>query len=245
MIRSNFLDVLHAAVTGGEPVGLDFVYGEVEDGTLRAARRPATAHHAVPPALVPRSRARIGSTQRARLDAVHLRDPAERPRFLRAARERARCLPTTSHALRAGSATSPGTCTLAARPDDPVDARDASTRSTSGSPTTTSTPRGSGSPTPSTPAISFHLLPIDDMGSARGPLHQDELAREAAHRVRELQGPLREDLERLRRGPREFADKVDGAWSDLLWPLHGGDDIVDDEFLSYIEFVIELCEWRD
>ena len=34
-IRSNFLDVLHEAVTGGEPVGLDFVYGEVENGTLR------------------------------------------------------------------------------------------------------------------------------------------------------------------------------------------------------------------
>src|SRR5712692_5383111 len=43
----------------------------------------------------------------------------------------------------------------------------------------------------------------------------------------------------------DFAHKLDGAWSDLLWPIHGGDNIVDDEFLKYIEFIIELCEWRN
>jgi hypothetical protein len=34
-IRENFLGVLHQAATGGERAGLDFVYGEVTDGTLR------------------------------------------------------------------------------------------------------------------------------------------------------------------------------------------------------------------
>ncbi len=35
-IRSDFLDVLHAAVVAeSDPVGLDFVYGGVEDGTLQ------------------------------------------------------------------------------------------------------------------------------------------------------------------------------------------------------------------
>jgi hypothetical protein len=43
----------------------------------------------------------------------------------------------------------------------------------------------------------------------------------------------------------EFALKVDTTWSDLLWGLRGDDDLVDDEFLRYVEFVTEICEWRD
>src|SRR5690348_1184106 len=34
-IRSNFLDVLHGALTTETPVSLDFVYGDVVNGTLR------------------------------------------------------------------------------------------------------------------------------------------------------------------------------------------------------------------
>jgi len=34
-IRTNFLNVLHRAVTGGERVSLDFIYGDVKNGTLR------------------------------------------------------------------------------------------------------------------------------------------------------------------------------------------------------------------
>src|SRR4051794_3996873 len=34
-IRTVFVNVLHRAVTGGEGVSLDFVYGDVENGTLR------------------------------------------------------------------------------------------------------------------------------------------------------------------------------------------------------------------
>src|ERR1700722_19715328 len=33
-IRSRFLDALHTALTEGAPVGLDFIYGEVRDGTF-------------------------------------------------------------------------------------------------------------------------------------------------------------------------------------------------------------------
>jgi hypothetical protein len=41
-----------------------------------------------------------------------------------------------------------------------------------------------------------------------------------------------------------FARKVDGAWSDMLWPYHGGSYIVDNEFLRYFHFVTEICVWR-
>src|ERR1035437_117195 len=43
----------------------------------------------------------------------------------------------------------------------------------------------------------------------------------------------------------DFAHKIDGAWSDLLWPIHGGDNIVDDEFICYIDFITEICELRE
>ena len=43
----------------------------------------------------------------------------------------------------------------------------------------------------------------------------------------------------------EFARKIDGAWSDLLWPFRGDDDIVDDEFIRYIDFITEICELRE
>jgi len=96
---------------------------------------------------------------------------------------------------------------------------------------------------PVEPAISFDFLPIEDMGSpddlyikmnSRGkPLTDFENFK--ARLEKALDGSPRAD---------EFAHKIDGAWADLLWPRHGGDNAIDDEFLNYISLVIELCEWR-
>ncbi len=41
----------------------------------------------------------------------------------------------------------------------------------------------------------------------------------------------------------ELARKVDGVWSDLLWPMRGDDDLIDDEFMRYFDFVTEVCAW--
>lgn len=96
------------------------------------------------------------------------------------------------------------------------------------------------------PSISFHLLPIDDMPSgeelyikmnSRGkPLTEFENFKARFERI------LADALppERF----QEIVHKIDGAWTDVLWPYHGGDQIVDDEFLRYLEFIIEVCEWR-
>ena len=51
------------------------------------------------------------------------------------------------------------------------------------------------------PAVFFYLLPLDRHGVRGRPLHQDELAREAAHRVRELQGAFRAGHQHSRREP--------------------------------------------
>ncbi len=41
---------------------------------------------------------------------------------------------------------------------------------------------------------------------------------------------------------------IDGAWADVLWEYEKADDsdyVVDDEFMRYLTFVIDICEWRD
>lgn len=96
----------------------------------------------------------------------------------------------------------------------------------------------------SEPAVSFHLLPLPDMGSAedlyikmnsRGkPLTDFENFKAHFEKIIEL-------------SPRasEFARKVDVDWVDIFWQFRGDDDLVDDEILRYLEFVIEVCEWSD
>ena len=41
---------------------------------------------------------------------------------------------------------------------------------------------------------------------------------------------------------------IDGAWADVLWEYEkadGSDFVIDDEFMRYLTFVIDVCEWRD
>src|SRR5690625_4923672 len=43
----------------------------------------------------------------------------------------------------------------------------------------------------------------------------------------------------------EFSQRMDGEWADLMWRLDDGDRIIDDEFLRYFTFLIEVCEFRE
>lgn len=41
---------------------------------------------------------------------------------------------------------------------------------------------------------------------------------------------------------------IDGAWADILWEYEkadGGDFMVDDEFMRYLSFIVDVCDWRD
>jgi hypothetical protein len=99
---------------------------------------------------------------------------------------------------------------------------------------------------PTHPAIAFHLLPIEQMGlseelyitmNSRGkPLTAFENFKARFEALLESSVPDRVN---------EFANKVDGQWTDVLWPLRGKGDIVDDELLRYLRFVTELCAWSD
>ena len=46
-------------------------------------------------------------------------------------------------------------------------------------------------------------------------------------------------------GAHDFGHRIDGAWTDLLWPYRGDNNVVDDEFMRYFDFLIEVSEWRE
>lgn len=94
------------------------------------------------------------------------------------------------------------------------------------------------------PAIWFQLLPIDEMGAA------DDLYIKMNSRGKPLTEfeAFKAHLGQLvsETGARDdFGHKIDGAWTDLFWPYRGDNDIVDDEFMRYFDFLIEVCEWHE
>lgn len=96
---------------------------------------------------------------------------------------------------------------------------------------------------PLEPAVSFYLLPIDEIGDG------DELYIKMNSRGKPLtdfenfKARFEQALQPSERAST-IAQKLDGPWADVLWPYHGDDQIVDDEFLRYIEFLVDIGEWR-
>lgn len=94
------------------------------------------------------------------------------------------------------------------------------------------------------PVIWFQLLPIEEMGAAedlyikmnsRGkPLTEFEAFKAHLGQLVAQTGAA-----------DDFGHKIDGAWTDLFWPYRGDNDVVDDEFMRYFDFLIEVCEWRE
>ena len=136
-----------------------------------------------------------------RLDALLVRHPTERPAVLRAARQGD--APADRRASPSRWITDQPWYLYVWRhdPTDPVDARDDRRDPRA---VRRRRPRR-GVATPRRSERSRHLLPPPadrGHGLGRGPLHQDELPREAAHRVRELQGQTLEALDESPPGGR-------------------------------------------
>jgi hypothetical protein len=101
------------------------------------------------------------------------------------------------------------------------------------------------------PAIWFLLLPLAGLGSDAGA----DMKPEQLYIKMNSRGKPLTEFENFKAhfektihwSPRasDFALKVDTTWSDLLWHLRGDDNLIDDEFMRYMEFVTEICEWRD
>lgn len=240
-IRERFLDVLHEALTEDGDVGLDFIYGEVEDGTLRPLD---------------------GQQRLTTLFLLHwylgyraeqLSDRQAWMSFSYATRPTARLFCEQLVTAQPPPDESDPVAWIVDQPwylyvweNDPTiqamlvmidaingrfadcDPRIAWQRIIASD----------------APAISFQLLPIDNMGSgedlyikmnSRGkPLTPFENFKALFERAIEWAGDK----------ATEFDHRIDGSWSDILWRLRGDDDIVDDKFMRYFEFITDICQWR-
>ena len=103
---------------------------------------------------------------------------------------------------------------------------------------------------PENPAVWFLFQPLSGLGATGG---EDMRPEDLYIKMNSRGKPLTEfenfkaHFERtIESSPLAagFARKVDTTWSDLLWDLRGDDDLIDDEFLRYTEFLTEVCEWR-
>jgi hypothetical protein len=244
-IRVSFLEALLDAIAGGEPVGLDFVYGKIEGATfypLDGQQRLTTLfllHWYLASAAnrldagAPWTRFSYATRASARLFCQRLVvNPLSRDEngpsawiidqawFLHVWRAD----PTIQAMLVMIDSVHEEVQRL--HPD--LDAQAAWERLTHAE----------------SPAVSFYLLPLNDMDS------DEDLYIKMNSRGKPLT-PFETFKARFEKAIRhsdradDFAHKVDGAWSDLLWPFHGGDNIVDDEFIRYIDFITELCELRE
>lgn len=248
-IRTDFLDVLHGAVAGDEQatVGLDFVYGGVEDGTLQPldGQQRLTTLFLLHWYVASRS--------------GHIHDEHGWKRFTYATRQSARmfCESLVTHPLPEDLQPSewikdqpwylflwrhdPTIQSMLVMLDavherfgdlDPVDAWERLTDVDN-------------------PAIWFLLLPLSGLGSAAGEdMRPEDLYIKMNSRGKPLtefenfKAHFEKTIQWSSRAS-DFALKVDTDWSDLLWHLRGDDDLIDDEFLRYLEFITEICEWRD
>lgn len=242
-IRSSFLNILYRAVTGGEPICLDFIFGDVDDGTFHPidGQQRLTTLFLLHWYLAFRANRldqeegwknfTYATRASARLFCIRLagcHPPPEVEHLIEWIKDQAWYLYTWRHDPTIQSMlVMLDDMHKCFRMDDCVDAWERLVHS-------------------EVPAITFHLLPIEQMGpsedlyikmNSRGkPLTPFENFKARFEQVLDASYPDR---------VKEFALKVDGRWSDLLWPYHGGDYIVDDEFLRYLHFVTEICEWRD
>jgi hypothetical protein len=244
-VRDAFLLALREALQSDAPLSLDFVYGNVEKGTLTpldGQQRLTTLFllHAY-------------FASRARIDA---HDLLSRFRYETRVSARAFCEALTQRGVpiegeMVGATIRDQPWFLSAWAHDPtvramlvmldaihvhfreVDASAAWGRLTDAA----------------RPAVGFHLLPVKDLGSP------DTLYIRMNSRGRSLT-PFEVFKARfehtLDEDPRRavFAERFDGAWSDLLWPLRGKDNLIDDnlidgEFMRCVHFVTDICEWRD
>ena len=94
------------------------------------------------------------------------------------------------------------------------------------------------------PAVWFQLLPIDEMGSAEDLYIKMNSRGKPLTEFEAFKARLGQTIAHTGRA-EEFGRKIDGAWADLLWQYRGDNDIVDDEFMNYFDFVLEICEWRE
>lgn len=251
-IRDHFLEALLDAVESDQPVGLDFVYGKVdEDGAfhpLDGQQRLTTlfllhwyfasAAGEFEPA-APWTRFSYETRASARLFCQRLVQQ-----------------PLPPYAGRPSEWIIDQTWYLQVWRNDPtiqamlvmIDAIDVERRRRTGLDASTAWDRLNAR---ETPAIWFHLLPLDDMRSDEDLYIKMNSRGKPLTEFEAFKARFEQDIGHSNRA-REFAQKVDGTWSDVFWPFRRGDDAndpnnetVDDELIRYVDYITELCELQE
>ena len=241
-IRGTFLDALHYALTEDSPVGLDFIYGEVRDGKFE----PLDGQQRLTTLFL------VHWYLAFRRDALSEAQPwvkftyATRPSARLFCQRIVRYPPPSDltgppsewitdqswylHLWRFDPTIRAMLVTLDAIAErfSDEDAKELWARLTDDA----------------KPAIWFQLLPIDEMGAA------EDLYIKMNSRGKPLTGfeAFKAHLGQMvaeTGAADDFGHKIDGVWTDLFWPYRGDNDIVDDEFMRYFDFLIEVCEWRE
>ncbi len=242
-IRANFLDVLLRALGGEppEPVGLDFVYGEVESGTLRPldGQQRLTTLFLLHWYLASRA-GRLDEDQRWKQFSYATRPSA------RLFCERLVVSPLPAVDSRPSDWIVDQPWYLYVWRHDPtiqsmlvmIDAIDEHFTSVDAE------AAWGRLADEDEPAISFLLLSLPEMGSVEDLYIKMNSRGKPLTEFETFKAHFEKTIESSDRAG-EFALKVDTTWSDLLWEMRGDDDLTDDEFLRYLEFITEICEWRE
>jgi len=240
-IRERFLDVLHEALTEGRDVGLDFIYGDVEDGTLR----PLDGQQRLTTLFLLHWYLGYRAAQLSERQAWMSFSYATRPTARLFCEQLVTAQPPPDESAPAAWIVDQPWYLYVWRNDPTIQAMLVMIDAIH-SRFADCDPRRAWQRLIATdaPAISFQLLPIDDMGSgedlyikmnSRGkPLTPFENFKALFERA------LAWDADKA----TEFDHRIDGSWSDILWRLRGDDDIVDDKFMRYFEFITDICQWR-
>ena len=101
---------------------------------------------------------------------------------------------------------------------------------------------------PNKPAISFLLLPVAaqklnnnlyvKMNSRGRPLTEFENFKA------ELEALLRKNPSTPSTAIEAFSRKIDTDWSDLFWQYRGDNNLIDEEFMRYLRFLFEVLAWK-
>jgi hypothetical protein len=240
-IRERFLDVLHEALTEGRDVGLDFIYGDVEDGTLR----PLDGQQRLTTLFLLHWYLGYRAAQLSERQAWMSFSYATRPTARLFCEQLVTAQPPPDESAPAAWIVDQPWYLYVWRNDPTIQAMlvmiDAIHSRFADCDPRSAWQRLIAS---DAPAISFQLLPIDDMGSG------EDLYIKMNSRGKPLT-PFENFKARFERAiawagdkATEFDHRIDGSWSDILWRLHGYDDIVDDKFMRYFEFITDICQWR-
>jgi hypothetical protein len=240
-IRERFLDVLHEALTEGREVGLDFIYGDVEDGTLR----PLDGQQRLTTLFLLHWYLGYRAAQLSERQAWMSFSYATRPSARLFCEQLVTAQPPPDESAPAAWIVDQPWYLYVWENDPTIQAMlvmiDAIHRRFADCDPRSAWQRLIAN---NAPAISFQLLPVDDMGSgedlyikmnSRGkPLTPFENFKARFESAIAWAGDKATDLDH----------RIDGSWSDILWRLRGYDDIVDDKFMRYFEFITDICQWR-